>query len=383
MAEAKIFSLDIMEETVNQVPKVVEEAEEKCEKVLYECQRILEETQTEEKNSCFMLQEARAYEEVCLAEVATLAAGLPETAAELYRAEQEYERAKARRERLERRYEMAQQCVDIANRNLEETSSSFNYLRNDINNLQDEGLGRIRLAAEDLGKYIRVLDSASLNKVKEYKNYEYNEKNPITPDMIIKRLDLSKIEMTMILNEKYAKDMSFRNKVESYRGEAKSLENIEKIKEKLKKNLAGELGEEIVIRAFTPYGEKVETQNRYSVGEDGYTKVDLELKKLKAPIILGRGEGMGAREGGNLAIEVKTGKSQYIYSQKEHMILQSEGHKNSQVSCTICSKDIKDLSIEKETELRDSLKKAGSPLLGMLPKKEELDDVCIKFVLGE
>ena len=92
---------------------------------------------------------------------------------------------------------------------------------------------------------------------------------------------------------------------------------------------------------------------------------------------------MGAREGGNLAIEVKTGKSQYIYSQKEHMILQSEGHKNSQVSCTICSKDIKDLSIEKETELRDSLKKAGSPLLGMLPKKEELDDVCIKFVLGE
>ena len=257
MAEAKIFSLDIMEETVNQVPKVVEEAEEKCEKVLYECQRILEETQTEEKNSCFMLQEARAYEEVCLAEVATLAAGLPETAAELYRAEQEYERAKARRERLERRYEMAQQCVDIANRNLEETSSSFNYLRNDINNLQDEGLGRIRLAAEDLGKYIRVLDSASLNKVKEYKNYEYNEKNPITPDMIIKRLDLSKIEMTMILNEKYAKDMSFRNKVESYRGEAKSLENIEKIKEKLKKNLAGELGEEIVIRAFTPYGEKV------------------------------------------------------------------------------------------------------------------------------
>ena len=118
--------------------------------------------------------------------------------------------------------------------------------------------------------------------------------------------------------------------------------------------------------------------------EDGkYTKTDLILKDLKVPIILGKGEGRGAREGSDLAIEVKTGKSSYLYAQKGHMQFQSLGHLDSKLSCTICSKDIKDLSTEKEEELRKAMNNSGSPLFGMLPYKEELDKVCIDFVFGE
>ena len=298
----------------------------------------------------------------------------------MYQAEQEYEKAKARRERLEKRYELAQKCVEIATQNFEETNSIFNSTLNNINQKKDNGLFRINRAYEDLKNYLNTLNSSSLNKVAEYINYSYKEKIPVKPDEIFKRLNLSSVEMTAILHDKYAKDEKFFNLINSYRKEAETLSK-EEIITKLKKNLAGNLGEEIVIRAFAPYGKNVLTQER-TVMEDGkYTKTDLILKDLKVPIILGKG--IGAREGSDLAIEVKTGKSSYLYAQKEHMQFQSLGHLDSKISCVICSKDIKDLSIEKEEELRNTMKESGSRILKMLPYKEELDKVCIDFVFGE
>ena len=382
MSSTKVFSLDIFESTVNGVNQLVNESDSISKEVLSQCQRVLEEAQIEEQNSRLMLEEARVEEAMRLAEVISLTAGLPETAYELYQAEQEYERAKVRRERLERRYELAQKCLEIATENLEETTSIFNITLNDINEKKNSGLFRINRAYEDLKNYLSTLNSTSLKKVEEYIKYSYKEKNPVKPDEILKRLNLRSVEMFAILYEKYAKDGKFFNLINNYREEAKTISK-EEIITKLKKNLAGSLGEEIVIRAFVPYGKNVLTQER-TVTEDGkYTKTDLILKDLKVPIILGKGEGMGAREGSDLAIEVKTGKSTYLYAQKEHMQFQSLGHLDSKLSCTICSKDIKNLGSEKEEELRKVMKNSGSPLFGMLPYKEDLDKVCIDFVFGE
>ena len=366
MSSTKVFSLDIFESTVNGVNQLVNESDSISKEVLSQCQRVLEEAQIEEQNSRLMLEEARVEEAMRLAEVISLTAGLPETAYELYQAEQEYERAKVRRERLERRYELAQKCLEIATENLEETTSIFNITLNDINEKKNSGLFRINRAYEDLKNYLSTLNSTSLKKVEEYIKYSYKEKNPVKPDEILKRLNLSSVEMFAILYEKYAKDEKFFNLINNYREEAKTISK-EEIITKLKKNLAGSLGEEIVIRAFVPYGKNVLTQER-TVTEDGkYTKTDLILKDLNVPIILGKGEGMGAREGSDLAIEVKTGKSTYLYAQKEHMQFQSLGHLDSKLSCTICSKDIKNLGSEKEEELRKEMKNSGSPLFGMLP----------------
>ena len=380
MSSTKVFSLDIFGSTINEINQLVDETDSISKEVLSQCQRVLEETHSEERNSRFLLEEARIEEGIRLAEVITLTAGLPETAYELYQAEQEYEKAKARRERLEKRYELKKKCVEIATQNFEETNSIFNSTLNNINQKKDNGLFRINRAYEDLKNYLNTLNSSSLNKVAEYINYSYKEKIPVKPDEIFKRLNLSSVEMTAILHDKYAKDEKFFNLINSYRKEAETLSK-EEIITKLKKNLAGNLGEEIVIRAFAPYGKNVLTQER-TVMEDGkYTKTDLILKDLKVPIILGKG--IGAREGSDLAIEVKTGKSSYLYAQKEHMQFQSLGHLDSKISCVICSKDIKDLSIEKEEELRNTMKESGSRILKMLPYKEELDKVCIDFVFGE
>jgi len=89
---------------------------------------------------------------------------------------------------------------------------------------------------------------------------------------------------------------------------------------------------------------------------------------------------MGASEGGSMAFEVKCGKADYLHSQKNHMMFQAEGHKHADAHCTLCSRDIHDLPPEKERELRDTLREAGSPLVGMLPRKNEIDQSCLGFI---
>ncbi|MNV85441.1 hypothetical protein D3C71_1794030 [compost metagenome] len=98
------------------------------------------------------------------------------------------------------------------------------------------------------------------------------------------------------------------------------------------------------------------------------------------PVILGRGEGMGAPVGGSMAFEVKCGKAQYLYAQKDHMVFQAEGHKQADAQCTLCSRDVQDLSPQKQKELRDALRQAGSPMVGMLPRKNDIDQSCLDFI---
>jgi hypothetical protein len=38
------------------------------------------------------------------------------------------------------------------------------------------------------------------------------------------------------------------------------------------------------------------------------------------------------------------------------------------------------LPLEKEKQLRETLHEAGSPLVGMLPRKNEIDESCIDFI---
>lgn len=92
---------------------------------------------------------------------------------------------------------------------------------------------------------------------------------------------------------------------------------------------------------------------------------------------------MGAREGSDFAVEVKSGKKEYLYDQISHMKKQAMGHKACALSCTVCTRDIKDLPPEKEQALRSAMEEVGSPLLGMLPRKEEIDQACFNFVFGD
>ena len=62
------------------------------------------------------------------------------------------------------------------------------------------------------------------------------------------------------------------------------------------------------------------------------------------------------------------------------MVTQSFGHKEAEASLTICSRDVKDLLPHEEEDLRAALREAGSPIVGMLPRKEEVDRACWQAV---
>ena len=404
---ANVLNIDILKESIDLIVGITDDTYQRCDRALDTCNRVVEETQNEENVSRGLLEAAKAVEAAkyaILAEAeAELAAAVAEEAAAVYsgnpvaaaaaaakisrvtrrvaEAREEYEQAKQHWERLEQRYEMAVECVKEAQEMFETIQNAFHFSRREIERATEEGLTRLQWAYEDLSKYVSETAPEVLIETSEWRNWEPDEKKPVSPMTVHDRLNVSNAVLNSILVYLYATDIGFRNMDDGYRNEAKTTGNRDSVILKIRKNMAGRLAEETVIKAFSPLGERVETQERVYFDDGGYTKVDLIVRKLKQPLILGKGEGMGAREGADLAVEVKSGKKEYLYSQMSHMQKQAEGH--TKLSCTVCTRDIKELSSEKEAELRKTMAEAGSPLLGMLPLKEELDAACIEFVLGE
>lgn len=403
----------------------------RCEEKINILQQLFEETQAEEQTSMQMLETARAVEAAALAvlmaaqarlamalaaEASAIASGNPIAIATataevamageaVYLATPPYEIAVKHRQALEGRYEMAVQSLNLANILLEQARAELNGVLILINGISFEGSYRLQNAYGDILKYLNEyqpmkvkytdfksgnsyknevksqLIDTSEDKFEKWEKYEPKEKIPVYPQEIVDRLNCSDEIAKGLLFNLYQTDDKFRNMIDNYRVEYQSTGDRKAIETKIRKNMAGRLGEEIVMSALKPYGNSFSTQNRYVTEDGSYTKTDLIINDLKVPIILGKGQ--GAREGQSFAIEVKCGEAKYILSQENHLIFQTKGHKESEISCIICSRDIKDISNEKQEEFRSKMRDTGSPILGMLPKKSELDKICFDFVFGE
>lgn len=404
-----VFEITTIYDSIKDIQNITHDVYRLCDEEINACNKVLNETIEEECRSQTMLNAAKLFEEtklvILIATEAELAAAAAEEAtaiasgnpiaiavasarvADAFQkfsiAKDEYDQARRHREALEYRHELAIRCVNIANEMLDTIQVKFNYYMNKIRLTSEKGVFRLNRAFEDLKKYVSKTAPEVLAEIEKWDQWEPDAKVPVSPKTLHGRLNISNEAIKAILTYLYATDENFRASVNAYRQHGLILGYRDSAELKIRKNMSGRLSEEIVIRAFGPLGESVETQGRTFLEDGSYTKTDLVVKNLKVPIILGKGERMGAREGGNLAIEVKAGKKEYIYSQKEHMRKQALGHANSNVSCTVCTRDIKELSPEKEEELRKAMIEAGSPLLGMLPTKAELDRACIEFVFGD
>lgn len=402
---ANVYNIDVFLSTIKSLLSIEHETKNQCAEGLNKAEEILQQTQEELKISNGMLDVARVIEAEKLAEqlaadarmakaladeAAAIASGNPiaiaaasaEVAAatpELLRATEEYNKAREHRERLEHRVELAQRCVSIAEEMADTLRLRFNYSQAKISKDILDGNGRLQNAYNDLSTYLSRISSVALKEISDFYKWKPEEKKPVTPDVVHDRLNASSSVNNAILEYLYVTDPKFRFSVDRLCAQLKTPGNESSVEIKIKKNIVGRLCEELVIRCFSPMGERVETQVYYL--ENGtYTKADMILYGLKEPLILGRGEGMAAPAGGNLGIEVKSGKKEYIFEQLAHMEKQAKGHRQCDLSCTVCSRDIKDLPPEKEQLLRSRLRDAGSPILGMLPRKSELDKDCIDFV---
>ncbi len=315
--------------------------------------------------------------------VAEAEAAVEQAQSMLEQAKAELELASENRQAMEQRADLAKQAQAIAEQTLEQAQQECNTRLATVDQAIGVGTARLNAAQQALDAYLATNPPAA-----EFHAWlKWNpakDGRPVTPDTLRDRMNLSSEQRRLFHQYLYDRNPAYRAQVEKYRNQwATARGDAERniVARRVRIHLSGEFGEQMARHALAPLGGRIETQGRTFVGDNGrYTKTDLLVTGLRVPVILGRGDGMGAPVGGSMAFEVKCGKAEYLYSQKDHMIFQAEGHKQADAQCTLCSRDIHDLQAEKQKELRDALREAGSPMVGMLPRKNEIDKSCLDFI---
>ena len=311
------------------------------------------------------------------AAVSAAEAQVNECQATLEQRQSELEAKKEARMLAERRSELASQCQMAAQKVSEAAIQVFATTRAKVASVVQQGVAALAKASDALQRYLASNPEAK--KFYDWIKWNPNPSKPVGPTTLHCRMNLSVEQQKYFLQYLCDRDPAVRAKFADYAtrlANAATADERDKIELQARKTLSGFYGEKLVEYAFKPLGTGVSTQSR-TVFEDGrYTKTDLVVTGLKVPVILGKGEGMAAPVGGSIAIEVKCGHSAYLKQQTDHMIFQAGGHKAADASVTVCTRDIKDLSPEEQKELRRKLREAGSPLIGMLPKKDDLDEAC-------
>jgi hypothetical protein len=316
-------------------------------------------------------------------DVATAESAVVEAESNLVAAEEALEAAKDHRMQMEQRNDLAHQCLDMATQLAETVQTECATRTASASAHIETGKSRLENAKTALDAYLDTHPPAA--EFHSWLKWSPDPDAPITPKELHSRLNLSVEQQRYYFEYLADRDSAFRAKIEDYRSQLEDANGPAErhvVQLKMRRNLSGYCGEKIVEQALSPLGHKADTQARTTFEDGRYTKTDLIIDDLKVPVILGRGEGMSAPVGGAIAIEVKCGRASYLYSQKDHMVFQSGGHQEANASMTVCSRDIKDLTPEQEEEVREALRNAGSPLIGMLPTKDEIDKACWEMVTG-
>lgn len=298
-------------------------------------------------------------------------------------AEEAFQAAKEYRMQMEQRNEMARHCLEIATQLAEEVQTECKARLASAEVYLETGKARLESAKSALNAYLDTHPPAA--EFYAWLNWSPEPNKPITPKDLHSRMNLSVEQQRYYFEYLAERDPTFRARIADYRGQlevAQGPAERHAVQLKIRKNLSGYCGEKIVEQALSPLGHQVDTQGRTTFEDGRFTKTDLIIKDLKVPVILGRGEGMAAPVGGSIAVEVKCGGAAYLNAQRDHMVFQSGGHQEANTSMTVCSRDIKDLTPKQQEELRQALRQAGSPLIGMLPTKDEIDKACWDTVLG-
>ena len=318
-------------------------------------------------------------------DVAQAQAALGQAQADAQQAACVVEQARENGQAMAQRVEYAQRAVALAETTLERAQAECAVRMASVSQSVDEATGRLAAAQQALNAYLATDPTAA--QFHAWLHWDPAQQGRhITPNQLRDRMNLSPAQQRLFQAYLHDRDPAYRDLVNKYRGAwaaARGEAERNLVARKARTHLSGTFAEHMVRHALAPLGEKIATQGRTYVGDSGrYTKTDLLVTGLRVPVILGRGEGMGAPVGGSMAFEVKCGQAGYLYGQKAHMVFQAEGHKQADAQCTICSRDIRDLPPEKEKELRETLRTAGSPLVGMLPRKDEIDRSCQEFIHG-
>ena len=291
--------------------------------------------------------------------------------------------AKENHQQMKQRVEFAKQALAMAEQVVEQAQAECEGRLAAVSQSIDVATRRLSAAQQALNAYLATNPpAAQFHSWLHWNPAQHSA--PVTPDTLRDRMNLSTEQLRLFQDYLYDRNPNYRNLIDKLRGQwATAKGDVERnmVSRKTTRGMAGNFGEQLARHALAPLGGKIETQSRTVVGDGGkYTKTDLLITGLRVPVIFGRGANMWAPVGGALACELKCGKPDYLYKEKDHMVFQAAGHKQADARCTLVSRDIHDLPPEKEKDLRNTLREAGSPIVGMMPYKNEIDKSCLEFI---
>ena len=375
------------EQDLNDATRAQEEALATVEQVQQELENLqaelaAAETELAEAEAELAAARRRGDEDTSAEEaaVAEAEAHVEEVEEQLEQTQEKLERAQEKLRICMERVEIAKETRVLASQHLEAFVSTQQSHLASIENQVSVAHARLSHAQEALNQYLACNPAAA--SFEKWIHWQPKAGQVVTPKDIHDRLNLSPEQQQLFAEYLYQRDPAYRNRIDIYREKynaAQGPAEKQAVLIQASRGGSGDYAEKLISHAFQPLGT-VSTQDRKYFDDGAYTKIDLVVNDLNNAVILGRGEGMSAPSGGSLALEIKTGHADYLYRQKDHMVFQAGGHQDSSASMVICSRDIHDLSPEKEQELRDALRSAGSPIIGMLPSKDELDGTIWKQV---
>ena len=172
------------------------------------------------------------------------------------------------------------------------------------------------------------------------------------------------------------RDVGVRSQFEKIRDQraSPSIHDQQRALEHLRRNLAGSVAECIAKDALKPFFSDVTTQVREQLDDGRSTFVDLKFEGALQKMRFGRA-GL-VPEGGNLDVEVKAGKAEYLRQEKDHIQRQVAGQK-ADLSVVVVSKDADALP---PNALREPAANAGATVRAFLPYKQQLDKVLMELV---
>ena len=331
---------------------------------IYENQKFIILTQEEIELSNALSEEAAAIASGNPAAIAAASAYVAKKIEDVSLAKNEYEKAKENRFNMEKRVEICKQAMQEIINILETSNNIFASQNATFNFLKEIIISKFTQAYEAIMRY--------------YNNSSYIESlNIIKPNNLNTILNLDNKKAKEYFDFFYKSDINFKKQVDKLKNEYKNAKNDfekERVLLKIRQNLVGVYAEKYIQTSLSSLGE-VYTQHTQAV-DGSYSKVDILIKNVKKPIILGKGKCKYLKKGDTLAIEIKTGSKDYLRGQKEHLKFQTKAHKEiADVSIIITTKDIYEL--KDEEGFRELFKEECSHIIAMLPKKIELDKYVI------
>ena len=368
MKNITIGQLETINSTIISLNEIQNLAKMKCHELISQAESKVEETEIEYKKCLKKLEEALNISRI-------------EKSNKLY----DDESTNQNIAKFELRKKLARECVDLAKNQKRIVKQECNVIIKNMKKILQFEISKFTVLKSELKQ--RLGSQVLEKKFKRWLEYKPRLGKPILPLEVISRFREVRDYLPLYFEYLMETDQNFNNVLDRHCSDLSKSEGLLKklivliklkedpsreIFEKVTKYPSGTFAAKVVERAFSPFGNVVITEKRTDFDDGSYTRTDVVVSDFKEDLILGKK--LIVPKGGSLKIEVKTGQKSYLKSQIPHMIIQTKGHEDADISLVVVTRDFKKFSRIDQQRFREKF--PNSIVFVLLPDKDILDKVC-------